>query len=40
MDIPFITLKNVQKIYRTRDVEYEAISDVSLNVQDLSLIHI
>ena len=38
MDIPFITLKNVQKIYRTRDVEFEAISDVSLNVQDGELV--
>ena len=38
MDIPFITLKNVQKIYRTRDVEFEAISDVSLDVQDGELV--
>lgn len=32
MDQPFISLKNVRKVYRTRDIEFEAISDVSLDV--------
>ncbi len=32
MENPFISLKNVRKIYRTRDIEFEAISDVSLDV--------
>jgi len=38
MDTPFISLKNVRKIYRTRDIEFEALSDVSLDVQDGELI--
>ena len=32
MDQSFISLKNVRKVYRTRDIEFEAISDVSLDV--------
>lgn len=37
-DAPFISLKNVRKVYRTRDIEFEAISDVSLNIQDGELV--
>ncbi len=35
---PFISLKNVRKIYRTRDTEFEAIKDVSLNVMNGELV--
>lgn len=29
---PFISLKNVRKVYRTRDIEFEAINNVSLDI--------
>ena len=38
MENPFISLKNVRKVYRTRDIEFEAISNVSLEVGDGELI--
>ena len=38
MEYPFISLKNVRKVYRTRDIEFEAISDVSLDVGDGELV--
>ena len=31
---PFISLKNVRKVYRTRDIEFEAISRVSLDISN------
>ena len=38
VDTPFISLKNVRKVYRTREIEFEAISDVSLDVSSGELV--
>jgi NitT/TauT family transport system ATP-binding protein len=38
MKNPFISLKNVRKVYRTRDIEFEAINNVSLDVAEGELI--
>lgn len=38
MTQPFSRLANVRKVYRTRDVEFEAISEVTLDVADGALL--
>tara|TARA_B100000315_G_scaffold243015_1_gene265924 strand:- start:1295 stop:2059 length:765 start_codon:yes stop_codon:yes gene_type:complete len=38
METPFISLKNVRKVYRTRDIEFEAISSVSLDISNGELV--
>ena len=38
MDTPFISLNDVRKIYRTRDIEFEAINSVTLDIQEGELI--
>lgn len=38
MTAPFISLKNVSKVYRTRDIEFIAISDVSLDIAEGELV--
>src|SRR5256885_13755789 len=35
---PFIRLRNVRKVYRSRDQEFVAVSDVSMDVQEGELI--
>jgi NitT/TauT family transport system ATP-binding protein len=40
MEQPFISLKNVRKVYRTRDIEFEAISNVSIDISNGELISI
>ena len=35
---PFISLTNVGKIYRTRDIEFTALSDVTLQIQEGELV--
>ena len=37
---PFISLRNVRKAYRSGAAEFLAVSDVTMDVQELSLIHI
>ncbi len=38
MENPFISLKNVSKIYHTRNVEFEALRDVTMNIAEGELI--
>src|SRR5258707_15799902 len=37
-EAPFISLRNVRKVYRSKDTEFLAVSDVTMDVQEGELI--